>query len=300
MADDEQVVELTEDENGWPILLATRAPGQVAAQRTSGAVVLRGAASGNPNVDPASGRFAGKASGRSVQQQGGDVVVVQQTRTLPQGVTQAQWEKRQDIVRAAARTLRDIDPAKAKAYLDAHPDVNSSQVNIDMFVSDVKAAKLDDLVDLLDQNVNATAVKVAGSKTYVKSALRGLDEASIVNVVTRLQGRGWDAADVSKFVVSKINNAAVKTRLEQSFGEAKPKSGKTNLEDPLVVAETGVWEEDPDEGVALADALGRVASQMPQPVINVHVDNTKPTRKVVTRDPESKLITSVDEVPVDG
>lgn len=302
MADDEQAIELTEDANGWPILLATRAPGQVAAQNTSGSIVLRGAASGNPQADPASGRFAGKAAGRTTTQQGGDVVIVQQTRTLPQGVSQAQWEKRQDIVRNAARTLRQIDPLSAKQYLDAHPDVNSSQVNIDMFVADVKAAKLDDLVDVLDQNLHKTLVKVVAGKPFAKAAFRGLTAEDVTNVITRLQGRGWDTDLLNRHVVSKITNPDVKIKAEQIVGEPKPRSGKrTNLEDPIVVAETELWEEDndQDEGVALADALSRVAAQMPQPIINVHVDNTKPTRKVVTRDPESKLITSVDEVPVD-
>ena len=48
------------DDNGAPIMLA-RAPGQVAAQPApSGAVVYRGAASGNQNFDPVTGKFAGK------------------------------------------------------------------------------------------------------------------------------------------------------------------------------------------------------------------------------------------------
>src|SRR3954454_14796960 len=42
------------------VMFATRAPGQVAAQPDpSGAVVQRGAASGNPKFDPVTGRFAG-------------------------------------------------------------------------------------------------------------------------------------------------------------------------------------------------------------------------------------------------
>lgn len=52
------------DEHGFPILLATKAPGQVAAQPDpSGVVAFRGAASGNPNFDPATGRFGGQKTG---------------------------------------------------------------------------------------------------------------------------------------------------------------------------------------------------------------------------------------------
>src|SRR4051812_35905958 len=45
------------------VMFATRAPGQVAAQPDpSGAVVVRGAASGNKKFDPVTGRFAGGKS----------------------------------------------------------------------------------------------------------------------------------------------------------------------------------------------------------------------------------------------
>src|SRR4051794_20484071 len=49
-----------ERRGGGLVMFATRAPGQVAAQPDpSGAVVQRGAASGNPKFDPVTGRFAG-------------------------------------------------------------------------------------------------------------------------------------------------------------------------------------------------------------------------------------------------
>jgi len=225
MADEEQPVELTEGDDGWPILLATRAAGQVAAQRTSGAVVLRGAASGNPSFDPASGRFAGKKAGQSVQQQGGDVVIVQQTRTLPQGVTLEQWEKRQDTVRAAARSLQDLNPQTAKTFLESHPFVNADQVNIDLFVRDVRAAKIDDLVDIIDQQVNNPTVRLNAPSAYSRNALRGLDDQSVLNIAKRLEGRGWNAKQIQKNLIGKIGSRERKDKLEQLYG-VKAKSGK--------------------------------------------------------------------------
>jgi len=227
MAEDEQSIELTEGDDGWPILLATRAAGQVAAQRTSGAVVLRGAASGNPSFDPASGRFAGKKQGQSVQQQGGDVVIVQQTRTLPQGVTVEQWEKRQDAVRSAARSLMDLNPQTAKEFLASHPLVNADQVNIDLFVRDVRAAKMDDLVDILDQQVNNPTVRLNAPNTYSRNVLKGLDDQAVLNIAKRLEGRGWDAKQIQKNLIGKIGNAERKSKLGQLYGESKPKRGKT-------------------------------------------------------------------------
>src|SRR3954447_13478029 len=107
-------------EDGFPVMLATRAPGQVAAQPdASGVTILRGARSGNPKADPVTGRFAGGKAGRAAAGKGEDVVVTQQTSTLPQGVTQEQWNKRQDIVRDAARSLAEVNPEAAQRYLQA-------------------------------------------------------------------------------------------------------------------------------------------------------------------------------------
>jgi hypothetical protein len=225
MADDEPNFELTEDTEGWPILLATRSPGQVAAQRTSGAVVFRGARSGNPSFDPVSGRFAGKKPGRGVQGQGGDVVVTQQTRTLPQGVTMEQWQRRQDAVRWAARSLAEVSPEKVKSFLESHPNVDASQVNVDLFIRDVMAAKIDDLVDILNQQVASSQVSLNAPKAYIRRTLRGLDSPTILAVTKRLEGRGWDPADIKKHVVSQIEGTT-RTALDQLYGQAKPKRGR--------------------------------------------------------------------------
>lgn len=225
---------MTDNDDVFPVILAsaartedgeqavefaTRAPGQVAAQpNPSGVVVLRGAVSGNPKADPVTGRFAGGKTGRSVTQQGNDVVVTQQSRTLPQGVTQEQWEKRQDIVRDAARQLAEINPAKAKAYLDAHPTVNGDQVNIAAFVMDVQAAQLDDLVDAIRQKSSSGFVSLKAGNRYIKSKLNGLDDAQVENVARRLQSTGMDLDDVNTHVVSRIRDKERRTRLENALG----------------------------------------------------------------------------------
>src|SRR5687767_7618880 len=106
---DDVVIELSEDDNGFPVLLA-RAPGQVADQgAASGVIHNRGAVRGNPQFDPATGRFAG--SGTTVKQNTPDIQIVDQvTRTLPQGVDPAAWNRRLDIIRDLARkTSEDLD-----------------------------------------------------------------------------------------------------------------------------------------------------------------------------------------------
>jgi hypothetical protein len=232
---DKKYAELGVDENGAPILLAVRAPGQVAAQPDpSGVVILRGASSGNPQADPVTGRFAGKAQGRTVTQQGNDVTVVQQTRTLPQGMDEATFEKRHDIIREAAREMDKMGAGDAKDFLKGRV-ADLSSINIDLFLRDVHAQRLDDLVDIFDTQLrNKVAsmsrarrfVRVAAPKGWTNRVFAGLDDAQVVKLVTRLEGKGWDPKDLVKNVIGKISDEARRTQLEQAYGESRPKSGK--------------------------------------------------------------------------
>jgi hypothetical protein len=232
---DETYVELSADDSGAPILLATRAPGQVAAQPDpSGVVILRGAASGNPKADPATGRFAGGASGRTVKQQGADVTIVQQTRTLPQGMDEATFERRHDIIREAAREMDKMGAGDAKDFLKGRV-ADLSTVNIDLFLQDVHAQRLDDLVDIFDAQLrNKVAsmtrarrfVRVTAPKGWTTRVFAGLDDTQMIKLVTRLEGKGWDPKDLVKNVIGKVSNEERRTKLEQLYSEPKKKSGK--------------------------------------------------------------------------
>lgn len=307
-------IELGTDDNGFPILLAARAPGQVAAQRTSGAVVKRGARSGNENADPASGRFTSPSgSGKKDDQ----VVAQTQTRTIPQGLTVDQFERRQDIVRDLAREMDDLDDGDMKEFLKRYPSVDFSKVRIDLLKQDVRAQRLDDLVDILDSQMRGRVagmkrgrrtVKIAAPKGFQKRVFAGLEDEEVLKLVKRLEGKGWDPEDLTKHVISRVADEERRTKLEQLYGQKAPKKGKkVSLEDPFEPEPVLLDEEDeedddpvPAQGatpVELADALGRVASQMPAPVVNVNVEAPKPTRKIVTRNPDTKLIDEVKEVP---
>lgn len=224
--DEDVKLEIRMDELGNPILLATRAPGQVAAQPNNAGTVRRGAASGNPNADIASGRFTSKDSAKAKPGE----EVVQQTKTAqPQGVTSAVIERRRDIVREAARTLDDTSPEKIASFLKEWA-ADPSQVNVDAFVADVREQQMDDLVDILDAQMRSRSNSpLIALKTNIKTTKRifnGLDDAQAVRLVQRLVGKGWDMEDVNKNVVSRIADKSRKAALEQIFGEPKPKSGK--------------------------------------------------------------------------
>lgn len=226
------------DERGYPVLLAVRAPGQVAAQTPTGGVVRRGARSGNPNADPGSGQFTsargGAAPGRQLTVEDG-AVIVQQTRTIPQGQTVEQFEKRQDVVRDLARELDDVDKGDIKEFLKRYDDVDASKVNIDLLKQDVRAQRLDDLLDILDYQMRSRVegmrrsrrfVRVQAPAGFTKRVFAGLEDAEVLRLVQRLQGRGWDPEDLTKHVISRVSDEERRAKLEQLYGESKPKSGK--------------------------------------------------------------------------
>lgn len=221
---------MAEDDKGIPMLFAIRAPGQVAAQRDpSGIIVNRGAASGNPNADKATGRFT-SAGGKNSE--GDNAIVMPAPSGLPQGVTQEQWDKRRDLVRDAARELDDMDLGDAKEWLEGKV-ADMSAVNVDQFLIDVRAQRLDDLVDILDYQLRNTVqkakrarrfVRIAAPRGFQKRVFAGLDDDEVLHLVKRLEGRGWDPKDLKDNVVNKISNEERRKKLEQLYGEGKEKT----------------------------------------------------------------------------
>jgi hypothetical protein len=223
--------EIISDNGSAPIMLA-RAPGQVADQGPgTGAVVFRGGRAGNPNFDPSTGRFSGQGGRGSLQ-------VVAQTvqagalpaiSTLPKGADPLAWQRRLDLVRDASRQMELMDVTSARKYLDGRV-IDISQVNIDSFVADVRMQRIADLVDSLDTTVRSRKeklpVKVITQSGWRSRALAGLNAAEVGHLVSRLEGLGWDPADIKTNIVAKIKDPEIKSHLQQLYGEAAPKSGK--------------------------------------------------------------------------
>ena len=141
-----------------PIMLAVRKPGQVAAQPdSSGAVVLRGARSGNENFDPVTGKFAGNKPKKPLE-------VVAETvgagapvfrSGIPQGVDPLAWERRLDTVREAARQDEMMDQASATQFLTGKV-ADVTKVDMHAFLDDVMSQRIDDAVDALDSGQQAS------------------------------------------------------------------------------------------------------------------------------------------------
>lgn len=221
--------EIKLDENGWPILqLAVRAPGQVAAQPApSGVIATRATRSGNPQFDPHTGRFAG--SGTTVAENT-PAVVAQATRTLPQGVTEQEWERRQDVVRQAARQLRDINSGDVKNFLKSHPNVTASQVNVEAFVNDVRAQQFDDAVDALDDKIRTMVngrlkarqlVRVVAPQAWTNQVLHNASDQEVLMIARRLEGKGWGQKVVNKYFLGRIAQKDRRARLQELYANNK-------------------------------------------------------------------------------
>jgi hypothetical protein len=213
-------------ENGDIIFLA-RAPGQVADNSiaNTGASVNRGAQSGNPNADPGSGRFAPKGNVDVPAAINQNPVAVSRSG-LPQGTTVETWEKRLDAVRDAAREFDAMDAGDAQDFLNGRVQ-DLSQVNVDQFLVDVRAHRLDDLVDILDTQLRTKVAGMLRSRRYVRvnapkgwtnRVFAGLTDPEIQRVVTRLTDRGWKSADLKKYIISRVKDEGRRQSLEQAIG----------------------------------------------------------------------------------
>jgi len=221
-----------DEETGAPVLLAVRKPGQVAAQADpSGAIVFRGARSGNKNFDPATGHFAGpKPKGLEVVAQTVAAGPPVFRSGMPQGTDPLVWERRLDMVREAARQDEMMDAASATQYLTGKV-ADVSQVDINSFLNDVSAQRLSDLVDTLDQQLKPRRerpdVKVAASAGWVRRAMAELDTAHLLHLAKRLEGKGWSPQDINKLFISKVKNAENKKALQQLYGETQLPTERT-------------------------------------------------------------------------
>lgn len=223
-------VVIEEDDNGAPIMLAARAPGQVAAQpEDSGAVVFRGARSGNRNFDPVTGHFAGKKKPLEVVAQTVQAGAPVFRSGIPDGVDPLVWERRLDMIREAARQDDLMDAVAATAFLTGRvPDV--TKVNMQSFLDDVTAQRMDDAVDALDHankpRRDRPDVQVKAPAGWVRRVIQDLDTPQALHFVKRLEGKGWSPQDIKKIVVSRVRDPERKKALLQLYGESPLPTGK--------------------------------------------------------------------------
>lgn len=223
--------------NGGLVMFATRAPGQVAAQPdSSGAVVNRGAASGNAKFDPVTGRFAGNKQGDPKQKQGGIGNATGPARDPSQGnVDPTALQRRRDLVRAAAGLADEMTMTEASQWLENF-GIDTSVARVDTFLADIRQQRIDHLVDTMTPNLRTTVdartegqvVSLRAPKSWSSSVLRSLTDAELVQLHQRLVGQGFESQDVTDNLIKGMGNKKRKEELQQVFGETPGTQGKAS------------------------------------------------------------------------
>lgn len=240
---DEENPEFRKLEKGGLALFFAKAPGQVADNGTpSGAVAIRGAASGNRKFDPVTGKFAGGGTTGQPKVQvktAANTNPTPVTRSgIPQGVTQEEWERRLDLIREASRSGTNVTVEDINSFLEGRV-ADVSKVDVAVFAADVRAQQSDDLVDALDQQFkntkagilsSAAPVRITAGKAWVKAVYGNLQDSEVVSVVNRLQGRGYDLKSLVKNVVGKIDDEQRRKNIESQLG-ASDDTNKKKKED---------------------------------------------------------------------
>jgi hypothetical protein len=226
--------EVIKQDDGVVVMFATRAPGQVAAQPDpSGAVVVRGAASGNPKADPVTGRFAGGKAGGDPNKSDktGNNQVVRQTGAGNIDPTAVQ--RRRDLVRRAASQMAEMTMTDASQWLEEF-GVDASVARVDSFLADVHQQRLDYLVDAMVPNLRSTVdahhrgqmVQLKVPKQWSSAVMGSLTSGEMLQLHQRLVGQGFDPTDVTNTLIKSQTNKKRKSELEQIFGETPGTQGQ--------------------------------------------------------------------------
>lgn len=114
----------------------------------------------------------------------------------PAGVGHAEWARRQDIVRDAAREFESFTPQDIKEWLRGKTNRVLGEEEFKSFAIDVRAQQMDDLVDILDHQQHGPlrgrrSVRVQAPKGYVRKTLNSLSDVELKTVARRLKARGW-------------------------------------------------------------------------------------------------------------
>lgn len=211
---------------GSLVMFATRAPGQVAAQPDpSGAVVQRGAASGNPKFDPVTGRFAG-GKGKDLKGDGSGNDKNPARDPSKGNIDPTAAQRKRDLTRRAASLMGEMTMTEASKWLEQF-GVDTALARVDTFLADVRDQRIDYLVDAMVPNLESTVaaqhegqvVTFKSPKAWNSSVLNSLTDAELLQLHQRLVGQGFDPEDVSKNLIDGMRDKKRKTQLQQVFGE---------------------------------------------------------------------------------
>jgi len=209
-----------------------------------------------------------------------------------------------DAVREAAREYDTPTEGDIREFVAGRAK-DPSKVDVQNFLDMTLEHRQNDLIDLLDNHLRTQGplkrgrrkLRVSAPRGYLRRLLRSMDSDSIAQVSLRLKSMGHSEQDVKTFFTKKFS--------EEIMAEADAKQTEMSesnnwVTDDLFFAEDWDDLDQSDQGfnVNPVEMAQKIASNLPQPIINVTVQAPKTGKKVVRRDPETGLIQSVEEEDV--
>jgi len=288
-----ELMEVIQDPQGFPVLLAQVTPSGVAR-------IDPDAASGNDAHDTRSGKFASKGK-------------KQPEAAPPANVDLLEYKRLLDAARSAARELSVPNEGNITEFLKGRAK-NPAVVDVENFLRLVNEQKIQDVVDALDNQIRSSAgeagnrVRLSIPKGFLTKSVRGFDPASTAEVMHRLEALGHDAKDVEAFFKGKIK--------PDVFLKAKTNKDGFQASDQWENDPVGFFLEDfePDvfdsELVQMAEVIAKniqppVVHLNPQITVEsphihpqVTVEAPKRHKQVVTRD-ENGFINGVESQVID-
>lgn len=209
-----------------------------------------------------------------------------------------------DAVREAAREYDTPTEGDIREFVKGRAK-DHTKVDIEKFLDLTMEQRQADLIDLLDNHLRSQGplkrgrrkLRVSAPRGYLRRLLRSLDTDSIAQVSLRLQSMGHSEESVTEFFTKKFGEEKMS---EVTTRKAEMSDSGNWATDDLYMAED--WDDEGDDDQldlgfreSPAEMAERIASNLPQPVINVTVQAPKSGKKVVKRNPETGLIESVEE-----
>lgn len=133
--------------------------------------------------------------------------------SLPEGVNPAEWARRMDAVRDAAREFDDQGLEDLREWLQGRTTRDLEEDELEELLTDIRRQRLSDLLDVLEHSIRRTlplrtrsrrTVRVAAPRGWVRRTLTGLDNSEIAELFRRLEARGFTSDELDGHLLKRF------------------------------------------------------------------------------------------------
>lgn len=155
--------------------------------------------------------------------------------SVPAGVDPAEWHRRMDAVREAAREFDHQSLQDIREFLLGKTKRPLSDTELRSFEEDVRRQRLSDLVDVLDNSIRRRVadrlrfrrtVKVVPPRGWLRRSLAHLEDSEIADLHRRLLARGFSAEELQSHLINRYPEDR-RSRLVSLVGDVKENSDST-------------------------------------------------------------------------